>query len=45
MVQSSEDKNQPGILDLWRAQGERLGGTSDLADITGVIEGAAKGKQ
>ena len=45
VVQSAEDKTQPGILDLWRAQRERLGGTSDLADISGVTEGAAKGKQ
>ena len=44
VVQSAENQNQPGVLALWRAQRERLGGTSDLADTTGGTDGAAKGK-
>ena len=38
-----DQKRQPGILELWRAQ-ERLGGGTELADTAWVESGAAKGK-
>ena len=44
VVKQAESQKQPGVLELWRAQRERLGGCSDLADIAGVRGGAAKGK-
>ena len=44
VVKLAEANTQPGVLDLWRAQRERLGGTSDLVNTSEVTGGAAKGK-
>ena len=44
VVKLAETNTQPGVLDLWRAQREKLGGISDLVNTSEVTGGAAKGK-
>ena len=44
VVESAVANTQPGVLDLWRARGERLGGISALVNTSEVYGDAAKGK-